>query len=325
MSLIVVDRVKSQQDSTIKYIYKTHDNLIVEFSYIDKNDGKDIICVPCQTMCCMGCKFCHTTEYIGKIRCRNLLGGEILEGVKFIYDELKLGKQVLLVSYMGCGEPVYNPDNVVNSMTYIQRDCPAPLVRFAIATSLPANRWLDFFAMTRDIAKNKLQVKLHLSLHYTIDQIRREWMPCSLDIIPTLSAADFYRKLTGNNVEIHYALIEGVNDTEQDAILLTNFLKDRDFNIKFLFYNEKSTLDAKASSKDKLKIFRSYFDRYNIKHEYYVPPGLDVGASCGQFLMDYYVKYQETKQEWPETMKVNIKHVGKREPLPIDEEDKEIL
>jgi 23S rRNA (adenine2503-C2)-methyltransferase len=220
-------------------------------------------------------------------------GVEIAEGVEFIYHELKLGQQVLLVSFMGCGEPVHNADNVVNSMVQIRSSCPAPLVRFAIATSLPKNGWLNFFSMTEQVADDNLQVKMHLSLHYTIDQIRHEWMPKSLDIIPALEAMDFYRKLTGNAVEIHYALIEGVNDTEQDAILLTSFLKDRDFNIKFLFYNEKPTLAAKASPKDKLKIFRVYFDRHNIKHEYYVPPGLDVGASCGQFLMDYYVKYQD--------------------------------
>ena len=40
-------KIKSNLDSTIKFIFKTEDNLIVKFSYIDKNDGKDIICVSC--------------------------------------------------------------------------------------------------------------------------------------------------------------------------------------------------------------------------------------------------------------------------------------
>jgi 23S rRNA (adenine2503-C2)-methyltransferase len=293
-SLVVVDRVKSKFDNTIKYIFKTTDGgLIVEFSYIDKDDGKDIICIPCQTMCNMACKFCHTTEYIGKIKCRNLTEVEMFEGVEFIYKERNLGQKVLLVSLMGCGEPVCNVPNVIMAMLAMKNHLPAPLVRFAIATSLPRKNWLDFFTLTKNIAEHQLLVKMHLSLHYTIDQIRHEWMPRGLDIIPALSAMDFYRKLTGNPVEIHYALISGVNDTEQDAILLMNFLKDRDFNIKFLFYNEKPTLNAKASPKDRLQVFRAYFDRCGIKHEYYVPPGLDVGASCGQFLMDYYVKYGE--------------------------------
>lgn len=291
--LKVVDKVASKLDKTIKYILKTEDGLIIEFAYINKDDGKDIICVPSQTLCHQRCKFCHVTDWLGKFRYRNLKADEIFEGVEIIYKEQQLGSRVLLVSFMGCGEPVVNYQNVVNSMVAMRERLPAPLVRFAVATSMPRDSWLSFFSMVDKIADHKLPVKLHLSLHYTIDQIRREWMPNALDIIPALSAVDFYRKMTGNAVEIHYALIDGVNDTEQDAILLSEFLKDKDINIKFLFYNQKPTLDAKASPKEKLRIFRQYFERYGIKHEYYIPPGLDVGASCGQFLLDYYEKYSE--------------------------------
>ena len=35
-------KIKSNLDSTLKFIFKTEDNLIVEFFYIDKNDGKEL-------------------------------------------------------------------------------------------------------------------------------------------------------------------------------------------------------------------------------------------------------------------------------------------
>lgn len=289
-----IKKIKSNLDSTIKYIFKTTDNLVVEFSYINKNDGKDIICLPSQTMCNLGCKFCHTLEYIGKIKNRNLEGGEIIDGVDYIIDveKINLNNRTLLISFMGCGEPILNVDNIVNSMIILKQHAQnnnIPYIRFAIATSIPKYKWEEFFKLTYLINKNSLPVKIHLSLHYTIDIIRKEWMPQSLDIIPSLSAVDFYRKLTNNNVEIHYTLIEGVNDSEQDAILLSSFLKDKSINVKFLFFNEKESLDYHASNRDKIKIFRKYFDMYNIPHEYYIPPGLDIGASCGQFLLDYYL------------------------------------
>ena len=295
MELIKI--VKSNNDSTLKYIMKNKDGFILEFSYINKSDGKDIICVPAQTMCNMGCKFCHTTDYIGKIKCLNVTTDEIVAGVEYIYDDLKLGERVLLISYMGCGEPILNKFNVIESMLKINNEFKTPYTRFAIATSLPKLNFLDFFWMVNEIKQTKLPVKFHFSLHYTFDILRKEWMKNSLDIIPSLSAMDFYKKLTGNAVEIHYALIEGVNDTEQDAILLSNFLKDRDFNVKFLFYNEKPTLDVHASNKSKLSIFKRYLDKYNIESEYYIPPGLDVGASCGQFLMDYYLEEVNGKEK----------------------------
>jgi len=280
----LIKKLKST-DGTIKYVVRSNKR-IMELSYINKDDGKDIICVPSQTMCNVGCKFCHTTDYIGKIDCYNLTDSDIYEGVRYVYEQETLGNKVLLISYMGCGEPTYNTKNVISSMQMIKERLSSPYTRFAVATCLPNSG--GFFTLVDLIKHYNLPVKLHLSLHYTIDSIRKEWMPASIDIMPALAAVDFYKKYTSNSVEIHYALLDGVNDTEQDAILLSTFLKDKDINVKFLFYNEKPTLKAIASNKSKLNIFRRYLDKYNIQHEYYIPPGLDIGASCGQFLMDYY-------------------------------------
>lgn len=290
-----IKKVFSQKDNTVKYIFKTLDNLIVEFSYINKDDGKDIICLPSQTMCNIGCKFCHTTEYIGKIKTRNLSHTEIVYGVEYILDELNIYKldRTLLISFMGCGEPILNVDNIITTMKYMKTNFEAngvSYVRFAIATSIPKHNAEEFFRLTFLIFEHNLPVKIHLSLHYTIDIIRKDWMKKSLDIIPSLSAVDFYKKLTGNAVEIHYALIDGVNDTEQDAILLSNFLKDKNMNVKFLFYNEKESIDYHASNKEKISIFRKYLEKYSISHEYYIPPGIDIGSSCGMFLMDTYLE-----------------------------------
>lgn len=294
--MFLLEKIKSGIDNTIKYIFKTEDALIIEFSYINKEDGKDIICVPSQTSCKMGCKFCHITDSADKLINRNIEPVELLFGVNFIYQDLKLisNKKVLLISFMGCGEPLLNYKNIIEGMKLLvskYQDVNVPLIRFAISTCIPEFAQLNFFKLTSEIFKNKIPVKIHLSLHYTMDALRRDWMPNSLAIIPSLIALEYYKKLTGNSVEIHYTLIDGVNDTEQDAILLTEFLKNRDIPVKFLFYNEKPTIEFHASSKNKLNIFKKYFDKNLIQYEYYIPPGLDVGASCGQFLMDYYLKY----------------------------------
>ena len=190
---------------------------------------------------------------------------EIFESVTYIIIDLKLkdNDKVLLISYMGCGEPILNVDNVIESMKLFKKleEKDFSYVRFAVATSIPKSKWINFYKLTEGIKNNNLPVKIHLSLHYTMDIQRTEWMPASLDIMSSLSAADFYKKVTKNPVEIHYTLIDGVNDTEQDAILLSTFLKDKDMNVKFLFFNEKPSIDFHASSKEKLKIFKRYFSR----------------------------------------------------------------
>jgi 23S rRNA (adenine2503-C2)-methyltransferase len=299
--MILLNKIFSKTDNTIKYIFQTKDEIIIEMAYINKEDGKDIICVPSQTSCKMGCKFCHITDASDKLKYGNLTPLEIIDGVNYIYNDLELIKnpRTLLISYMGCGEPLINMDNVISSMTWLKREyqnVKVPLIRFAIATSLPYFSMVKFFELTEAINSLKLPVKIHLSLHYTNDELRKEWMPESAPIIPSIIALEYYQKRTGNSVEIHYALIDGVNDTEKDAILLTDLLKNRNIPVKFLFYNEKPTIEFHASSKEKINIFKQYFEKYDIKYEYYIPPGLDVGASCGQFLMDYYLKYNTKKE-----------------------------
>ena len=166
-----IEIIKSKLDSTLKYIFKTDEGLIVEFSYINKNDGKDIICVPSQTMCNLACKFCHTTDFIGKIKNVDLSYAEIFESVTYIIKDLNLShnNRVLLISFIGTGEPILNVYHILESMIMLKKleEHGFSYVRFAIATSIPKSKWINFYKLTEGIKNNNLPVKIHLSLHYT--------------------------------------------------------------------------------------------------------------------------------------------------------------
>ena len=134
----LLEKIHSKTDNTIKYIVMTQDNLIIELSYINKNDGKDIICVPSQTSCKMKCKFCHITDATDKLINRNLTSQEIKESVDNIYNDLNLSlnPKTLLISYMGCGEPLLNYKQVKDSMLLLRivyQITKVPLIRFAIS------------------------------------------------------------------------------------------------------------------------------------------------------------------------------------------------
>jgi len=287
----LINKVSSKVDNVQKYIFENRDGFIIEFSYIDNNTGKDIICIPTHTMCNIGCKFCHTSDYVGKILSWKIEYDELCDGIEYIVDDLKLNKLTLLISVMGCGDTMLNFDNIITMMRSISIKYSNKNVRFAVATCLPKSCWNNFFSFTQMVEYNKLNVKVHLSLHYTTDEKRKEWMPNSLDIIPSLTAMDFYKKITGNKVEIHYALIEGINDTIDDIVRLGDLLKGRNFNVKFLHYNEKNTIEAKASNKKKYVEFDGHLCGVcGVETEYYVPPGISIGSSCGMFLMEQYIQ-----------------------------------
>lgn len=282
----VLDTIASKVDKTVKYIYQLDDKLIMEMAYIDNDTNKDIICVSSQTACAMRCKFCHTADYFDKLKIRNIKDSEILEGIQFIVNDRDLwpNERLLLISYMGCGEPILNTSNVFKSMYNLQRSFKR--IRFAIATMLPKNNWVNFVDLVEDIWKYKTPVKLHLSLHFTADKTRQLWMPNALAIKPSLDLLMFYKHLTGNNVEVHYTPIKDTNDSEKDMRDLSLLLFRSGIPIKFLKFNEKKTLNAQEGIIDV-----SYLKDLGMQYEFYTPPGLDIGASCGQFLFDYYLKY----------------------------------
>jgi 23S rRNA (adenine2503-C2)-methyltransferase len=284
----LIKTTTSKIDKVEKYIFKNDEGYVLEFSHIDNNTNKDIICVPTHTMCNLGCKFCHTSDYIGQIECKQLSPKEIVEGVSFVVKKkLKKRKRLLLISYMGCGEPLHNIEMVTDSMLSISNLYSD--VRFGMATCLPNNSIKNFMSLTNFIKKEKINVKLHFSLHFTNDQQRKEWIPCSTNINFSLGLMSLFLTETKKSVEIHYALMKNINDSVKDAEKLASLLQGRNFNVKFLFYNKKDSMETEASSKDTFDTFSTILSKYNIPCEFYIPPGLDIGASCGQFLMENYL------------------------------------
>lgn len=282
------EKIKSSLDKTVKYVFRLNDGVIMETSYIDNGTGKDIICVSSQTMCSMGCSFCHLTDYVGKVKLRNMNFSEIIESVDFIYRDLNLvNNRLLLVSYMGMGEAVMNSDNVLISMKKLMQSYEN--IRFGMATSLPKGKWKNFIKIAEVVKESKIPLKIHLSLHYTRDLQRNEFMPGSLNIKPSISALEFYHQITGNPVEIHYTLIKGQNDTIEDSWNLISLIENREIPVKFLRFSPKENDDNEETDKKRISYFREKLEESGIKTEYYEPPGFDVAASCGMFLMENYL------------------------------------
>jgi adenine C2-methylase RlmN of 23S rRNA A2503 and tRNA A37 len=277
--------VYSAIDSTVKYVFLTNGQT-VDFSYINKNDGKDIICVPTQTHCVLGCKFCHLTGL--ERRVWNLTSEEIVEGVNYLVQDLHLegGRdRTLLISYMGAGEPLLNVEAVIHSAKAIV-ECYQEAygtVRFAVASLIPSpTAAMRFSALTK---KEHLNIKLHWSLHSPLNSVRHLWMPAACPIDDGLRAVRTYMNETGNNAELHYALIQGENDRVSDAEKLSKlFGSGEKPTVKLLSYNPKEGLSFSRSQR--LTEFRRALAMRGVTTEYYQPPGSDIGASCGQFCIE---------------------------------------
>ena len=273
-------KVASKEDATVKYIFDVNGQM-VEFSYIDNGTDKDIICVPCQTMCNMKCTFCHLTDHIGQIPTKDMDYMDIVNGVESIIGDLSLGDRTILISYMGCGEPLANINNVIDSMVVLER----PNMRFGLATMLPKKHYASFFTLIERVKSMKLPVKLHLSMHFVDDEQRKEWMPSALELDSSMNMLKLYRSLTGNPIEVHYTIMKDVNDTRYHLDNLHRMV-DNQTTIKFMMFSEKESLDVVKSDEDRLEKEMKWLKSEGKIVEYYKPPGNDIGSSCGQFLFE---------------------------------------
>ena len=161
---------------------------------------------------------------------------------------------------------------------------------------MPMNIDKNFNYLLNGVIENKLNVKVHLSLHYTNDSDRREWMPKSETIEKSLDNIKLYKEQTSNNVEIHYTLISGVNDRKQDVDFLIEKFKESDICIKFIRYNSKDTVISEETPRDKAEEIMSLLNQNGVQTEYYIPPARDIGGSCGQILTQEYLEHNKNRQ-----------------------------
>jgi adenine C2-methylase RlmN of 23S rRNA A2503 and tRNA A37 len=94
----------------------------------------------------------------------------------------------------------------------------------------------------------------------------------------------FFR--TDDPIEIHYTLIETVNDSDAELNLLCELLKRHPIPIKFLKFNPINSLNI--SPREALWVSSLQEQLPDLKIITYSPPGREIGSSCGEFTKHYY-------------------------------------
>lgn len=296
-------KVASEVDSTVKYIFTLDGNgpergggLKTEMSYINKEDGKIIICVSTHTGCDYKCKFCHLTTDKKLQKTRKLDWTEIATGVSYILSDMKARskEKTLLVSYMGAGEPLINTANIIVASNEIKMtNHTFKNVRFAISTMIPFNKLQELFKLADAMKHHEL--KIHYSLHSTEKKTREELMPFALDHTTVLPVLKYINKIYQNiDTEIHYTPLRNkhghIKNTEQyEWMKLANISNNTGIPVKFLKLSVKEGFEKRCVTEEDYKEYiLPLFETKEAKCEYYTAPGEDIGASCGQISQGAY-------------------------------------
>jgi len=263
----------SDEDGTVKYLWGLRDGNAVETVVMRYHYGNSI-CISTQVGCRQGCAFCAST--IGGL-VRNLDAGEMLEEVMFSEKEsgLKIGHIVL----MGIGEPLDNFDNVMKFLQLVNHPDGMNIgMRHISLSTCGLTEKFD------KLAELNLQLTLSVSLHAPDDETRSKIMPANRGrgVARLMDSCEAYFKKTGRRISFEYAMIDGVNDSDEQALLLAKYARRVSAHVNLIPLNHVDERSFEPTPPERLKEFKKLLEREGVNVTVRRRLGGDIDASCGQ-------------------------------------------
>lgn len=271
-------------DKTHKWLLEFADGQRVEMVYIPEED-RGAVCISTQVGCAMGCRFCHTGSQ--KLT-RNLTAGEIVGQfmvARDVYNEwpTKTDENRMLsnIVVMGMGEPLQNVENVVKAMNIITdgEGIAVSRRRITLSTSGIAPKIVEVAEATG--------VRLAISLHAPTDEIRSQIMPINkkYPLAEVMKACQDYQSKDGSRyITFEYLMLNGVNDSIENANQLINLMKKYQINAKFnlIAFNPWPGCGFEPSSNNRIHAFAKVLNHAGYAAPIRTPRGQDILAACGQ-------------------------------------------
>lgn len=264
---------QKSSDGTQKFLFKLADGNLIETVLMCHDYGYSV-CVTTQVGCNMGCQFCASGM---KKKLRNL---ETFEIVLQILTVSKLADvRVSHVVVMGIGEPFDNYDNVIRFLKIINN--PLGLEIGARHITVSTCGLVDKIYEYSDF---DLQVNLAISLHAPNNEIRNQIMNINkaYPIEKLIDAIKYYIDKTNRRVTIEYILLQGINDSKQNANELANLLHGLNVYVNLIPYNEVIEKPYKRSKPEDMVAFFDVLKKRRINVQLRREQGGDIDAACGQ-------------------------------------------
>lgn len=263
----------SQKDGTRKYLMELRDGNMVETVLMKYHHGNSV-CVSSQVGCRMGCRFCAST--VGGLT-RSLETSEILDQIYEI--QRHTGERVSNVIIMGIGEPLDNYENVVRFIRMLSDENGLHISQRNITLST-----CGLVPRIYDLMEEDLTITLAISLHAPNDGIRRQMMPVadSFSMREIIDACKKYIQKTGRRVTFEYTLVQGTNDSRENAGELSGLLRGMLCHVNLIPLNAVEGRMGQRSVPQNIREFQEVLEREHINVTIRREMGSDIDAACGQ-------------------------------------------
>lgn len=269
----IVKRFASKIDGTVKYVFRLFDGEYIE-SVLMKYEHGYTICISTQVGCRMGCSFC-ASGLNGLVR--NLTASEMLAQITAAQKDNNI--RISNVVMMGMGEPL---DNFENSIRFLQlvsseNGLNIGLRHISLSTS-------GVVSGIKKLKEYNFPITLSISLHAPTNEIRSSIMRVNKkwNIEKLLNACREYQAVTTRRISFEYALIDGVNDTEECAEILSKILKGIMCHVNLIPANPVKENTFKKPDKNKIIKFQKQLIKRGVNATVRRTLGADIDASCGQ-------------------------------------------
>jgi 23S rRNA (adenine2503-C2)-methyltransferase len=253
-------------DDSLKLLLRLRDGKTIE-SVLLPRDG---VCVSTQVGCAVGCTFCMTGR---EGLMRQLSSGEIVAQVALARSRRRVRRVVL----MGMGEPAHNLDNVLDALALLGAE--GDLAQKNLVLSTVGDR-----RVFERLPLEAIKPALALSLHTTKPELRAQLLPRAPRIEPAelVALADAYSRATKYPTQYQWALLEGVNDGDDELDALAKLLAGHYAVVNFIPYNAVDGADFRRPSFERAAEMTRYLHRRGVLAKLRRSAGQDVEAGCGQ-------------------------------------------
>ena len=278
-STVSVQRKReADQGQTAKYLFTLQDGRTIEtvvMRYPKK--ARTTICVSSQVGCPIGCTFCATGQSGFD---RNLSEAEIVDQLLAVERDLHAPERLLTnVVFMGMGEPMNNYAAVLGAIRRWSRPDTLNFSPRRVTIST-----IGLVPFIERLARERLPVNLAISLHAPDDDLRSRMIPVNrkYPVGTVVGAARAYARSTGRRVSYEYVLLEGVNDSLEQAARVAALVSHPRSHVNLIPMNPIDGSPMRPPSRAKAQYFRDALRRAGVAATIRATRGLDIDAACGQ-------------------------------------------
>lgn len=274
-------RMTGSADTTRKLLWELRTGDYVESVLIPasldlfgERSDRFTLCVSTQVGCAYGCKFCASGLEGWK---RNLTAGEIV--AQIIETERATKKRINNLVFMGMGEPLANYANLMKALNIINAPWGVGIGARHITVSTSG-----LAPQIRELAEQPLQIRLALSLHGATDEVRQQIMPVNrkYPLAQLLDACAEYQEKKRKMMTLEYILIEGVNDSVEQATMLVKHARRLHAKVNLIPYNTVEGLAWRRPSDFAIDRFAAVLHGAKVTATVRREKGHDIDAACGQ-------------------------------------------